>query len=940
MRFGLLGELTAEDDDGVVRQVGTGKSAVLLAVLLLHANRVVRTETLKEVLWGDSPPATAAASFHNHLARVRRLVESDGGEPRLLAQATGYLLRVGEEELDATVFERRLRNARDARSRGDWETVGKETSAALELWRGTPLADVPLPDAERNQLIRRLEEARIQALQCFYDVELEFGRHREVVAELTERVEEHPLHEAFHGQLMLALYRGGRQADALQAYERLRTVLCEELGVGPGPELRSLHQRLLTLDPDLTVPASSAIVPPAAHEADGLLVPSQLPPAVRDFTGRAEEVQRVVDDLMSAADGSAVTVVVHRVAGGGGIGKTTLAVQAAHRSRDAFPDGQLFMDLRGTTTTPVSPESALARLLCMLGAGRDDVPAGVEGRSAAFRSLIADRRVLLVLDDAGDPAQVRPLLPGTAGSAVLITSRRRLDSLPGSRIDLGTLPDRDAYRLFASLVGEGRAAADPPATAEVLQACGGLPLALRIAGARLAARPAWPVAYLARRLSDQRQVLHELRAEDLHVRTALQVGYDLLQQDSTEGAGCARAFRLLGLSPGGAFGIGAAAALLGHGHEETEEWLERLVDAHLLDSPEPGRYQFHVLVKALAEELCLRTDPVPERRSALRRMVEWYLHGARQAAALLVPTARLVPMDEAGPAFGFATYDEARAWCATEQVNAVATVRLAYDCGFHDLTWKLAASLWGYHRLTAQWDDMLSTYRIGLDAARATGDGGAEGWMLIGVGNVAQRLGQPAESITYFEQALEAYRRADVEETRLAAVVNNLGNAYTDLGEHHYALDHYERALRVLEQAGAHDSTNAVLNNIGDSLRRLERYDEALAALDRGAAVQNAANDQYSLAIGLVLRGDVHLAAGRPEQAALAYEQAIAVREQIGDRHGIGVALLGLGDARAAQGDHTAARGCWERAVPLLESARDTARIREAGLRLRGGPGT
>ncbi|MER5713493.1 BTAD domain-containing putative transcriptional regulator [Streptomyces sp. NPDC002122] len=959
MRFGLLGSFVVEDAGGTPRQIGTPKARALLAVLLLRGGSPVSWDTVKTAIWGESVPATARASLHNHVARLRR--DLDEGGDRIQVTPAGFRLRVLDDELDVTRFDRYVCRARTARLAEDWAEVEALTGSALALWRGAPLSDVPLPDTEREPFVRRMEEARLQVLEWGYEADLHLGRHQGIAAELAELVAAHPLRETFVGQLMLALHRSGRPADALLAYDTARRTIRRELGVDPEPGLVELHRRILTLDPSLTAqPATEPqTTPPPATDAPTLDLPiphpiatdapadphptpHQLPSSPADFTGREQELDRIVGELAEADRPDGATVLVHRVSGSGGMGKTTLMVRAAHQIRERFPDGQIFLDLGGMTTMPMTPESALGLLLRTLGVAPEEVPCGLQARSAQFRSLIAGRRMLILLDDAGDAAQIRPLLPGAAGSAVLVTSRRRLVSFPGVRIDLGALPDDAARRLLASIAGEDRVAAQPSATTEVLRACGGMPLALRLAGSRLAARPAWSVQDLAHRLTSHGRVLRELYADDLHVRTALQMSYELLLQESQESqepqespghtgrTGPARAFRLLGLMPSAAFGTAAAAAVLDCDERSVEDWLEALVDAHLLESPAPGRYQFHCLLQALAVELAEESDSEEERALAVERLVLWCLHGADAATARLAPAARRVPLDAGARLRGpFADYDEAYGWYEREREVLVAAVSLAHEAGLHAQAWSLAASLWAYVRLGRN-DDWLTTHTVGLAAARATGDERAEAWMLNGLGNQVLKTGRPAEAIGYFRRVLRIHEGVPGRDAELSAVLNNIGTCFTDLGDHESALHHYRKSL------AREPESCATLNNMADALSHLGRHDEALDVLDRAEAIQRATRDLVSLAIGLRVRGDVLRAADRAAEAVEAYRRALALQRLGGDQHSEAVSLMGLGDALADLERQTEAEACWGKALRWMERLGDQGRSVDLRKRLAG----
>ena len=552
--FCLLGPLVVRCG-GVVVRVQPGKQRVVLAALLLDAGRVVPVDEIAEALWGTAPPPSARVTVRNYVKRLRHAL-GDVGQARISTRPGGYLISVEAGELDVTRFEALLAAAQAAARGGSWDRAAGQARAALALWRGEPLQDVESGVLATRET-PRLSEMRLQALEVRIVADLHLGHHSEVIAELRQLISTQPLREQFHGQLMLALYQCGRQAEALAAYQHVRRVLVEELGIEPGTWLRELHQQVLTADPALTA-GPVAAVGESVTAADPAAEPAQLPADTADFTGRDEQVKLVCDLLATApGEGRPGAVVISAVAGMGGIGKTALAVHAAHRLRDRFPEGQLFVSLQGASS-PLRPADVLARLLRDLGVPAGAIPADEAERAARYRTLIASRRMLIVLDDARDAAQVRPLLPGTAGCAVIVTSRSTLPSLPGATLlDLEVLDPDEAHALFSAIIGPTRAAAEPDATASVLASCAGLPLAVRIAASRLASRPGWSIAHLAARLADERGRLAELAAGDLAVRASFAVSYDALRP------GPARVFRLLGLASAAVLSLPAIAALAG-----------------------------------------------------------------------------------------------------------------------------------------------------------------------------------------------------------------------------------------------------------------------------------------------------------------------------------------------------------------------------------------
>ncbi|MFJ1709657.1 BTAD domain-containing putative transcriptional regulator [Kitasatospora sp. NPDC088346] len=619
IRFGLLGPLALTDASGPRTLTGT-KSRLLLAALLLHANRAVPVEQLQTVLWHGHPPRTARSSLHNHAARLRRDLGPEGGA-RLRAVPSGYLIEVNPGELDSEAFTGHLGRARTARRRQDWPAVRDEVSAALALWRGRPLADLPdLPDRPE---VATLVEQHLQALEWHYDAQLQEGRHDGLGAELAALTAEHPLREEFHRQLMLVLHRAGRTAEALAVHGRLRRTLVEELGVEPGAAVRDTHQRILAPAPPVTPPAP----PPLGRR----LLIDQLPAGVADFTGRAAELGALRVGLGAdrsadrSADGTAgrTTPRVVVVCGMGGIGKTTLALRAAHGLEARYPDGRLHADLRGAAPERArSAHDLLARLLTDLGTDARHVPDHTDDRAALYRAVLAERRILVVLDDARDTGQVLPLLPGSGGSAAIVTSRRTLAALPGAaRVSLGPMTGPEQHRLLTAVCGADRIAADRPSAERILTACAGLPLAVRIAATRLAARPGEPPATLARRLAPAGGRLDVLALDHLAVRETFRTSYRaLLTSPDPLARDAARAFRLLGLRPDGPLGPPAVHALLGEGQDRAADLLDVLVERHLLERPGPDAYRLHPLLGAFAAELAAAEEPAAARARAGSRL--------------------------------------------------------------------------------------------------------------------------------------------------------------------------------------------------------------------------------------------------------------------------------------------------------------------------------
>jgi DNA-binding SARP family transcriptional activator len=613
MRFQLLGPVEAYGEQGRL-DLSASKLRTVLAVLLLARGKVVSDSTLVEMLWDEQPPATAEAQIQTYVSRLRQKMLST---VEIVRQRPGYLLHAPDDQLDLDEFESLAGHGRAALNDGRPDQAATMLRDALSVWQGPALGGV----TEHLALAERpwLEESRLAALEGRIDADLLLGRQNSLVSELTGLVTAHPLRERLRGQLMLTLYRNGRQAGALASYQDYRALLAAELGIDPGQELRDLYQQVLVNDPALDGPPTE---PMRARQSAGHStvehVPEQLPLRVSDFIGRKHEVDRVrvLLDTSSRQHGRMSACVV---AGMAGVGKTALIVHVAHQLREAYPDGQLYAELGGTREIPVDPGDVLADMLVALGTARAEIPVGTSERSRLYRERLSGKRILVLLDDVADEQQVRPLLPADPGSGMLLTSRARLTGLESVRlIDLDVLSCDEAVALLTKIVGNQRVAAELDAARDLVKLCGHLPLGVRIAGARLAAKPHWPLAEMVIRLGDQRSRLDELRLADLEVRASVMLSYDSLSPKVR------RAFRLLSLLEARPFGIWTAAVALDVSVAEARELLEELVDARLLEAAQATgsrqtRYVFHDLVRLLALERMAAEETHEQRFRALSR---------------------------------------------------------------------------------------------------------------------------------------------------------------------------------------------------------------------------------------------------------------------------------------------------------------------------------
>ncbi len=610
--------------------------------------------------------------------RLRRTLGP--AESPVITCPAGYLIEVADGALDLDRFTALLREARGI---DDPARVSTVLTTALRLWRGDALSDVP-SDALHADVVPALSEQRLTAIELRVDADLRLGRHQDLIAELTDLTTRHPLRERFWALRMLALYRSDRPADALRCYEAARTLIAGELGAEPGPELCALHRAVLTDDPALAAPHEPA---PARRRSD-------LPGDIPDFAGRTDELDRLLATIPDQ-DATGTAVVISAIDGMAGIGKTTLAIHAAHRLADRYPDAQLFLDLRAHTehAEPIDSAVALDTLLRALDVPPDRIPAGLDERAALWRAELANRKVLLVLDNASSTQQVRPLLPGAPTCLALITSRRLADLDTANTLSLDVLPETDALALFTSVVGDDKVRADRESTADVLRLCGYLPLAIRIAAARLRTRPAWPVRALADRLRNETRRNDELTVGDRSVTAALALSYQRLTEPQQQ------MFALLGQHPGTSFDSYQAAALSGVPLPEAGHLLDELVDMHLIEEPTPARYRFHDLIRDYARTKTALPEPV--RRDTVGRPLNHYLYLARLTDANLSPIPRQMPADFKPPGAVPAITDAYQTieWCETELRNLIAAIDYVATNGQHTYSWELAKKLkWFFER--------------------------------------------------------------------------------------------------------------------------------------------------------------------------------------------------------------------------------------------------
>ncbi|SEK69254.1 AfsR/SARP family transcriptional regulator [Nonomuraea pusilla] len=929
MQFAVLGPLTVVSG-GTALPLGSAKQRTLLAALLGHANTAVPARRLTEALWED-PPASAPENLRLYIHRLRRVLAEPG---RIVRHGSGYLMVVRPGELDADRFGELAGEGVLAREAGDLNRARDLLGRALALWRGAAygeLAHTPLI----REAAARLEEDRLRVTEERVGVDLEQGRHAELPAELKGLVRAHPYRESLRGLLMLALYGCGRQSEALDVFMETRALLGEQLGIEPGPRLRRLHEAILRADEDLLLP----LLLPGREPATP--VPRELPAPPPGFTGRADALKTLDETLDEALDetprGDGRRGVVTVVAGPAGVGKTALAVHWGHRVAERFPGGQLYLDLHGySPELPLSPARALTTLLGALGTPPERIPADVAQAAARYRSLVAGRRMLVVLDNAASAEQVRPLLPGAPGCLALVTSRDRLSGLVAQdgarRITLGLLTPAEAGELLGAVLGEPRVAAEPEAAAALTASCGRLPLALRIAAAHLLDRPLRPIADYADELS-RGDPLARLEIEDdpgTAVRAALDLSYAALA------AGERRMFRLLGIAPGVDVTAEGAAATAGLSRDRAERLLDRLAARHLLEERAPGRYAFHDLVRLHARATAHAEDGPGEREAAVERTYDWYLSAVDSAAELLYRhMVRLPPPRTSTMRFGGA--GDARAWLDAESANLVAAAVEAAGAGRQE-AWHLALALRGYFWMTGDTDAAVTVATAALTAARSARDLRGEAAARLALGQMLTRFGRFGEALGHLTEVVALTGRVEWPRCRASAFVA-LGTLHAEQGRLPQAAEHYRRSLELsrrcddpagqavslanlayvashagdLEQAvaygervlaryrmdGSPDGEAAVLTDLGHVYHLLGRFGEALGRLERALALYRRHGPSVEEPVVLAALADVHGDLGRHERALELAEAAVhAARDDEGRARATAMAALGTAHRR------------------------------------------
>ena len=972
LRLGVLGPLTVWRD-GVRADPGAGRQRAVLGLLAVHPGTALHRETIIDAVWGDQPPASAIAMVQSYVSRLRRLL----GDTVLASDGTSYRLALTAAELDALEFARLAGLARGAAAAGNPAAACGWYERALALWRGEPLADVSA--LRGHPALTELAQQRAALILDHAEAAAAAGWPQRVLAQLRELAARDPLDERVHARLMLTLAACGQQASALSVFGQLRQRLDQELGITPGTELAEAHLRILRGQlPALTEPATAngngtprrgetddrrngtatsqtahpvaldtpgsppqparppEPAPPVrpagqpartsargavqAEQAGGGL--RQLPAAVAHFTGRAPELAVLTGLLDQAGEGTG-TVVISAIGGMAGIGKTALAVHWAHQVAGRFPDGQLHVNLRGfgPTGPPATPSEALLGFLDALGVKPEQIPATLQAQAALYRSMTAGKRLLIVLDNARDEDQVRPLLPGSPGCLVIVTSRNQLTGLAAAEgadlLTLDILTDTDARTLLTARLGSARAEAEPHAVAEITTLCARLPLALAITAARAAARPRFTLAALATELREASNRLEALDAGDPAVSVRPVFAWSCQQLSPA----AARMFRLLGLHPGPDISIAAAASLAGAAFSHASRHLTELARAHLVTQLRPGRYFLHDLLRAYAAELAHATDDQQARDQATGRVLDHYLHTAARAALLLYPSKEPVVLGPPRPgaaAGQIADPEQALAWFGAEHQVLLATVNLAAQSGFDTHAWQLPWAMAPFLQVRGHWHEWAATQRTALAAATRLGDGAAQALSgrLLGIacthlGDHDQARGHYASSLTLCQQLGDRLGQAKIHQS--------LGGLAERQGSHADALGHAEQALRLYQAIGDKTAEAEALSNVGWCHGVLGDYRQARAFCRQ--AVTPSAQAGHRWAEGNAWAGvgyaEHHL--GNFAEAASCYQRALSLLRESGARFHEADTLTHLGDTRHAAGELAQARQAWQQALTILE---------------------
>jgi DNA-binding SARP family transcriptional activator/tetratricopeptide (TPR) repeat protein len=904
MEFRLFGEVRLHAGERVL-DLGTPRQQAVLAALAVDAGRPVPIETLIDRVWGDKPPAEARNVLYSHLSRIRRLLAgaADANSPAVISRrATGYVLEIDAETVDLHRFTRLIHKGKDARNTDADRAAA--LAEALRIWRGPPL--VAISGVWADQVRAAWHRRRLDAAVQWAELELKLGRTATVISTLPDLIDEYPLAEPLEALLMRALHAAGRSAEALDRYTLVRKRLADQLGTDPGPELRAVHGAILRGE-RTSAPVSTPVA----------ATPAQLPPDTPGFAGREAEL-RQLDRLLAGPSTTARIVVL---SGTAGVGKTTMAVHWAHTVRDRFPDGQLYVNLRGfdPTGSPVTPVEAVRGFLEAFQVSRDRIPTTLEVQAGLYRSLLANRRVLVLLDNAHDAEQVRALLPGSPGSLALVTSRDRLDGLvvAGAHpIPVGLLDDAEAHAVLRARLGTQRIAAELEAVDEIIGLCARLPLALAVVAARAATHAGFGLAALAEQLRDARGGLDEFAGGDPVTDPRAVFSWSYLQLNPPT----ARLFRLLGLHPGPDIGLRAAASLVGLPPAKVRRALSELAQAHLITEHSPGRYTMHDLLRAYAAELADVDESPTDRNEAVRRMLGYYAHTAYHADGFLDPRREVPPtlteLPDGAEQERIVDRGQAVAWFKAE--HRVLQMALRQNAEFDAQVWELAWSLRRFLEQQGQWHDEHDALTVALAAAKRLGDPLKLAFAHCYVGNTYVWLGRYDDARNDLRVALRLYETAG-DVIGQAHVHHQFAWLFDEQANTVEALAHAERALNLFRTAEHRAGQARELNAVGWLHAKLGEYAAAVEYCQEALDIQLQLGDHLNAGPTWDSLGYAYSQLGDKTRAIACYENALDLAQRHGFLIGVAMTLNLLASLRHELGDLESAHDEWQRAYDILE---------------------
>ncbi|GGO21568.1 AfsR/SARP family transcriptional regulator [Micromonospora parathelypteridis] len=911
MWFRILGPLELIGVTGPV-SLTAARQSIVLSTLLLESSRIVSVERLIDTVWPDKPPTTARGQIQICVSSLRSTLAMHGIDATIHTKQPGYQIEVDPTKLDLLMFERAVAAGRKAASGGRLTDAAQSFAEALSLWHGEPFAGIPSPILQAAAA--SLLERRIAAIEEYIDLRMRLHQHQETVGELVDLVERYPLRERLRAQLMLALFRCDRRADALEVYRDGRRILIDDLGLEPGEQLRLMEKGILSDDPDLRIGTGIGGGP----RSGPVQVPRMLPIAQSDMTGHAGLIEAMRERLLSDASATGVPMVA--ISGRGGVGKTSLATHVAHALSDAFPDGQLYANMHGVNAEPAAPADVIGRFLRAMGVLAINLPEQLDERAEMFRTCVADRRILVVLDNCSDENQVRPILPATAGCAVILTSRHRLSGLSGAYpVEVDVLGLDHALELLGKMLGRDRIHAEESAAISLVRFCGGLPLALRVAGARLVARPHWAVSDLVDRLSDERRRLSELAHGGLDVRANLALSYRALSPPAQ------RLFRLLSQASSADFGGWICAPLMDCDPMTAGDLLDELVEARLVEVEHGrgsrARFRLHDLVRAYAREQLEAGETEAERLATARRLVGAWLFLAERAHRAEYGGDHTVIHGEA-PRWRLAesvldkVIADSLAWYDTERLGLLAAVRLAAEMGLDDACWDLALASVTLFENRRYFGDWRTTHELALEVTARSGNRRGRAAMLSSLGSLALFEQRHDDARPLLTEATQLF--GDIgEDHGYALALRMLAFLDRITGKADAAMRGFEDALGRLRDAGDHVAEAHVMSNIAQL--HLEAGDREAAAHDLKLALAAAerANARRVHAQVLCRLGDLHLTLSELNEAERAFQDALDLVLVLQDRVGEAHAKHGLASVALRRGRHAEAEAMLSAAAAL-----------------------